>query len=129
MGFTTLKTLETNHGGNWLDKLLNAWPACIHTDAVATLFTAAIDIDGLYRPDSRSLYYNGFLFVRITWPAGIWIHVKPHPNLRLQAGIGWKLNGRFGLTFRAQTDQGAAAGAHENAPNIGQATGWARGTA
>ena len=51
----------------------------------------------------------------------------PAHNLRLQADIGWKLNGRFGLILRSQTDASAAAGEH--GPNLGQATGWKRGTA
>jgi len=125
-----VKTIELNHGGNWIDRLLNAWPACIHSDAVATLFTFAWDADGWYRPASKSLYYNGRLFLRITSPGGVWLHIRLRPEWRkFQCGAGWKLNGRFGLTFRLQTDESASAGAHENAPNIGQARGWERGTA
>ena len=124
-----MKTLETNHGGNWLDRLLNRWPFCIHKDAVATLFTIARDAQGWYRPENVSLYYNGYFFVRITLPAGAWFHVKLARDWRIQVGAGWKLNGRFGLTLRAQADAKAAIGAHENAPNIGQASGWERGTA
>ena len=124
-----MKTLETNHGGNWLDRLLNAWPFCVHRDAVATVFAFAWDEQGRYRPESMSLFYNGYIFFRLTFPLGVWLHVKPVPDARFQCGMGWKLNGRFGLTLRWQTDAKAAQGAHENAPNLGQATGWERGTA
>ena len=122
-----MKTLETNHGGDWRDKLLNAWPLCIHTDAVATIFTFAYDADGFCRPDSRSLYANGYVFLRLTFPFGVWLHIKPVSHARLQLGAGWKLNGRFGLIIRWQTDASAAAGTH--GPNHGQASAWKRGTA
>ena len=30
-----MKTLETNHDGNWVDRLLNAWPFCLDMDGIA----------------------------------------------------------------------------------------------
>lgn len=123
-----LKTQEFNHPAKpWLDALLNSWPLCIHVDAVATMFALALDRSGFYRPASRSLFYNGFAMVRLTLPFGIWLHVKPVPSARLQLGLGWKLNGRFGLILRWQSDSSAAAGTH--GPNVGQAARWDRGTA
>lgn len=122
-----MKTLETNRGGNLLDRLLNSWPFCIHKDAVATLFTRAWDDQGAYRPENASLFYNGHFFVRISFPFGIWLHWKPYSDLRVQLGIGWKLNGRFGVVARVQSDDEAAAGTH--GPNFGQARKWDRGTA
>ena len=123
-----MKTLETNHGGNWLDRLLNAWPLCLDADSIRTV-AVAWDAEGVYCPEDYSLFYNGFVMVRVTFPFGIWLHLKPVRNARFQCGAGWKLNGRFGLTLRWQTDAKAAHGAHDNAPNAGQAIGWERGTA
>ena len=123
-----MKTLETNHGGNWLDRLLNAWPWCLDADSIRTA-AIAWDAEGVYFPASRSLFYNGYVFFRLTFPFGAWLHIKPVRSARFQCGAGWKVNGRFGLTLRWQTDAKAAQGAHENAPNLGQASAWARGTA
>ena len=121
-----MKTLETNHGGNWVDRLLNRWPLCLDADSIGTL-AFAWDAEGVYCPEDYSLYYNGFVMMRLTFPFGIWLHVKPVSDARFQCGIGWKLNGRFGITLRWQADASAAAGTH--GPNAGQASGWERGTA
>jgi hypothetical protein len=124
-----MKTLETDALlPEWLNGVLNRWPLCIHKDAVATIFTIAYDAEGWYRPENKSQFYNGYFFVRITWPGGIWIHVKPRIDSRYQVGIGFKNNGRFGIPIRlGQTDAAAAAGVQ--GPNTGQAAGWERGTA
>lgn len=122
-----MKTLETNHGGNWYDRL-NNWLA-VDMDRVRTV-AFAWDEDGPYFPARRSLYYNGFLMLRLTWPLGAFLHLKFRHDTRSQFGLGWKLNGRFGAIFRPwHPDAKAAQGAHENAPNHGQAEGWERGTA
>ena len=121
-----MKTLEYNHGGNWFDRLNNA----LAVDQLAMRSWAiAWDAEGIYCPQDYSLYYNGFVFLRFTFPFGVFLHLKPLRDARLQIGCGWKLNGRLGLIARWQTDAKAAQGAHENAPNVGQATGWNRGTA
>jgi hypothetical protein len=122
-----MKTIERHYGGDWRDKLLNAWPLCLDALSVDSLFSFAWDVQGRYYPEDYSLFYNGYFFVRLTWPFGIWLHLKPRPDLRFQCGIGWKLNGRFALLLRAQSDQSATAGTH--GPNTGQARGWERGTA
>ena len=121
-----MKTLETNHDGNWVDRLLNAWPLCIDQDSVDS-WAWAWDAEGVYCPEDYSLFYNGFVMLRLTFPFGIWLHVKPVRNSRFQCGIGYALNGRFKLTLRWQTDASAAAGTH--GPNIGQASAWQRGAA
>src|SRR5205807_10252029 len=87
-----MKTIENDARlPAWLNGVLNRWPACIHRDAVATIFTIAWDEHGIDRPENVSLYYNGFLFVRLCWPFGIWLHLKPMRNLRFQCGGGWAL--------------------------------------
>jgi hypothetical protein len=124
-----MKTLELDSRlPDWVNWLLNRWPLCIHRDAVATIFTVARDEEGWYRPESKSLYYNGYFFLRVTWPGGIFVHFKPSVDSRYQYGAGFKLNGRLGGTCRSgQRDADAAAGVQ--GPNVGQARGWARGTA
>jgi hypothetical protein len=107
--------------------VLNAWPCCLHTDAVATVFAIAWDAQGIYRPGPVSLYANGGLMLRVTFPFGLWLHIKPWRDRRVQLGAGWKLNGRLGLIARAQTDAAAAAGTH--GPNVDQASAWERGSA
>lgn len=121
-----MKTLEYHHGGNWFDRLNNA--IAVDADSVDS-FALAWDAEGVYRPEDYSLFYNGFVMLRLNWPLGVFLHLKPVRNARFQCGIGWALNGRFKLTLRWQTDAKAAQGAHENAPNAGQASAWARGTA
>ncbi len=121
-----MKTLEYHYGGNWFDRLNNA--IAVDADCVKTC-AFAWDAQGPYCPARRSLFYNGAVMARLTWPLGAFLHIKPVPSARLQLGAGWKLNGRLGLIARWQTDAKAAQGAHENAPNLGQASAWARGTA
>jgi hypothetical protein len=124
-----MKTLEYNHGGNWIDRLLNRWPFCLDANSMRTVAIAR-DAQGWYKPGARSLFYNGYVFVRLTWPLGLWLHVRLTPDHRSQFGAGWKLNGRFGLTFRPwQANASGARGAHPGAPNVGHASAWERGTA
>lgn len=121
-----MKTLEYHHSGNWFDRLNNA--IAVDMDYIGTL-AFAWDAEGPYSPEDYSLFYNGFVMLRVTFPFGLFLHIKPVRSARFQCGAGWKLNGRFGLIFRWQTDAKAAQGAHENAPNYGQASEWNRGTA
>jgi hypothetical protein len=123
-----MKTIEKDPRlPGWLNTVLNCWPFCIHEEATATIFTIAYDAEGLYRPENASLFYNGYFFIRIMFPFGIWVHIKPRANTRIQFGLGWKANGRMAITFRVQTDKEAATGVL--GPNYGQATAWDRGAA
>ena len=81
------------------------------------------------RQQTKSLYYNGIVFIRVMLPfyAGVMVrwsgsHVD---KAYLQTHAGWKLNGDFAVTLRIQSDLEAAKG-HEF-PNEGQALGWADG--
>lgn len=122
-----MKTLEYNHGGNWFDRLNNA--IAVDADRVKTA-AFAWDAEGPYCPARRSLYYNGAVMGRVTWPLGVFVHLRFADDHRSQFGAGFKLNGRFGLVFRPwHSDASAAQGAHENAPNVDQAVAWQRGTA
>lgn len=120
-----MKTYEFNHG-DWRDRLLNSWPFLIDADCVNTLFRAGICHHEKWVPwirfdNGTSLYYNGLVFIRVALPFWIGLHIR-FGKRYLQAGIGWKLNGRFGLIFRIQTDESAAEGTH--GPNYGQAKGF-----
>jgi hypothetical protein len=122
-----MRTLEHNHPVHpWIDRLLNSRWLCLD-DARMRTWAVARDAQGWYLPGRASLYYNGYFMVRLCWPVGVFVHVRWSPVARLQLGVGFKLNGRFGLIARYQTDADAAKGVH--GPNHGQATGFDRGTA
>lgn len=101
--------------------------------------------------ENRSLFYNAVFFVRystvpvvffaqvlLTLATGWWwlmlfgifasVRWSPSSTAKalLQAGIGWKLNGRIALLLRIQSDATSAAGS--SGPNYGQATGFNYGT-
>ena len=140
-----MKTLEYNYG-DWRDAMLNAYPLALDVGDIRPVFAAAYGANdqGDERPDWRSLerwhgdsaesrqslFRNGVLFVRLLRPFGVFVMLrwggKNASPAFLQAGIGWKLNGRFGLLLRLQSDASAAAGV--TGPNLGQAVGFARGT-
>ena len=116
--------------GDWLDRMLNRWPLCLHVESIKTLLAVSLFSTpgwGIHREGTRSLFYNGVLFVRVTLPFGVWLHVKPVSWGRFQCGLGWKLNGRAAILFRFQSDTAAARGV--SGPNEGQASAWERGTA
>lgn len=128
------KTLE-NENGNWIDRLLNLWPFCIDMESIKS-----VGIAWLFKEDdcwcflpritgNDSLFYNAIVFVRLSLPFGVFVHLRWAKNWRrsfLQAGIGWKLNGRFSPLFRLQSDASAAEGV--TGANYGQATGFDYGT-
>ena len=126
-----MKTLE-NVGGNWLDRLLNCWPFCLDTDSIKSIGVAWLFKDAgvwcfMPRPcGTKSLFYNAQFFIRLSLPFGIFFGCRLGPTYLFQTGIGWKLNGRFGILLRIQTDASAAAGV--SGPNYGQSTGYDFGT-
>lgn len=76
-----------------------------------------------------SLYHNGAVFLRLALPCWIGLGVRWRGTGQgreyFQFGVGWKRNGQFGVNFRFQSDDSAAAGT--TGPNFGQALGWAEG--
>ena len=122
-----MKTIEYHHQSTWYGRLWDEINNVIAVDINSLkTFSIAIDNEGIYLPGKISNFYNGFVFLRLTWPVGFYFQLKPFKRARFQMGFGWKTNGRFAFTFRYQTDEKAAAGVH--GPNYGQATGWNRGT-
>ena len=140
-----MKTLEANYG-DWRDRVLNAWPLALDPDSVKALIAVAYGANAATaeRPDWRSLevflgdssasrqslFRNGVLFARWLWPFGLFVMLRwggaaASPAF-VQAGLGWKLNGRFGVILRLQSDASAAAGVR--GPNVGQAAGFGQGT-
>lgn len=80
--------------------------------------------------ENRSLFYNAVVFLRLNWPLGIFWSIrwsgKTDQRAMFQTGIGIKLNGRFAILLRIQSDKTSAAGV--TGPNLGQATGFEFGT-
>lgn len=125
------------------DSLLNHWPLLLDTESIKPIAEVEYGANrqSASLPDctalairtggactTRSLFRNGMVYVRLLWPFGLFLHVRWCGNCRrafLQAGIGWKLNGRFAVLFRVQSDATAAAGT--SGPNFGQAPGWSEG--
>lgn len=81
------------------------------------------------RDCTESLYYNGIFFCRFMLPffVGFMFRWSGSTDKRafLQTHVGWKLNGRFAIAFRIQSDYSGAVGM--DFPNPGQARGWADG--
>ena len=126
-----MKTVEINHNNNALDKILNSWPFCLEHESIKPILRGGIcRNEGVWhawvsRDVGTSLYYNGAFFFRLMLPFFIGVHIRWGVRY-LQMAIGWKLNGRFGVIFRVQSDKSSAAGTH--GPNYGQANGWECGT-
>jgi hypothetical protein len=76
------------------------------------------------------LYFNALFFLRLSLPFDIRLGIRWSDSMTkralFQCGIGFKLNGRFAITFRFQSDVSAAAGT--NSPNYGHAQGFEYGT-
>lgn len=131
------QTIEKADGNLW-DRLLNRWPLAFDVEDVRTCSVSyGANAEAADRPDWRlrsidaqcedkqSQFRNGVIFVRATWPFGLFIMIRwggpaASPAF-LQIGAGWKVNGRIAITLRLQSDASAAAGV--TGPNTGQAVG------
>lgn len=136
-----MKITESRHLNEpWLMWKLGNWTA-IDSDRVRS-----IGIAWLFKRDGQwdflplvtgnvSLFYNAVFFLRLTFigfiPVGIffsirWAKIGPvlggKPRSFLQAGIGYKLNGRLAVLLRMQNDISSASGV--TGPNFGQAQGF-----
>ncbi len=130
-----MKTLENVGSGKLLDRVLNSWPFCLDTDRITAMVALALGPTFSWiawgSDKTMSLYYNGIIYVRLMLPFWVGIQLRwagSNPQVReyLQLGFGWKLNGRFGIHARIQSDASSSAGV--SGPNVGQAWGWADGT-
>ena len=118
------------------NSVLNKWPLLVDTDSVHSVGFAWLFKENdkwVFKPrktENVSLFYNAVFFFRIGVPPMIFASFRwssaTDKKALIQVGIGWKLNGRFGLTARAQSDVSSAAGTA--GPNVGQATGFNYGT-
>jgi len=116
--------------------ILNKWPLLLDTNTIKSKGIAWLfKENGVWNLIPRitgnvSQFYNAIFFLRFSLPFGIFtmFRWKETSNKKafLQLGIGWKLNGRFGITARIQSDDSAEAG--ESGPNYGQAKGFEYGT-
>lgn len=116
-----MKHLE--YFGHWYDKLLNSWPFLLDDTAIQSQGLAIGFIeDGQWHFKPRVTgnahqYFNALLFIRLTWPVGLFLHIRLSKNRLLQCGIGYKLTGRFAIHCRLQSDESSAKGYHEGLPN------------
>lgn len=131
-----MKIIEERHPGeSWLQwklgNLLTVDQDVMRSFAVAWLFKR----DGRWcfipeRVGDQSLFYNAVFFVRFNWPLGLFWSVRwssaTDKKALFQSGLGFKLNGRFAILLRIQSDKTSAAGV--TGPNTGQATGFNFGT-
>ena len=138
-----MKITEVQHPGEpfWLYWLGNA-------TAIDDKYIKSIGIAWLFKEGGnwvftpritgeQSLFFNAVFFLRLTFVwflPGIffsvrWAEIGPvirgKPRSYLQAGIGYKLNGRLGLPLRIQNDVSSASGV--TGPNLGQSTGFSYG--
>jgi hypothetical protein len=115
--------------------ILNEWPFLLPDTDIRPVFIWASGFkrDGKWKfwywnRESRDLFRNAIISIRFAWPFLFAIQIRwretGDPSF-LQVVIGWKFNGRFALTARAQDDESAARGTL--APNPGFAQGWNEG--
>lgn len=116
----------------------------IAQDKVKNIFAVSYGFGDLEKPNFKnyklwvgpqtqkqdpSLYYNGVFFFRIAFPFFIGVMFRWSANTTtksfIQTHIGWKLNGRFAIALRIQSDTSAEAGM--DFPNPGQAWGFMEG--
>jgi hypothetical protein len=126
-----MKVIEGNP-----DSALNKWPLLLDTDSIKSVGIAWLfkeNGEWKFAPritGNTSLFYNAVFFLRLSLPLGIFGSFRWSPatdkKALFQTGFGWKLNGRFGITLRIQSDAASAAGTA--GPNYGQATGFDYGT-
>lgn len=126
------RSVEQRHPGEpwlmyWLGNATAIDPSWIMTFAVAWIFKDGGKWSFVPRWCGEvSLFYNAQFFLRLSLPFGMFFGMRLGSVRLFQCGIGWKLNGRFGILFRVQTDASAAKGV--TGPNYGQATGYDFGT-
>lgn len=111
---------------------LNKWPLLLASESInsigiAWIFTENGKWNFIPRiTGTQSLFYNAAFFLRLMLPFGVFFGMRLSKKLLFQCGTGWKLNGRFAILFRVQTDDSAALGT--SGPNYGQASGYEYGT-
>lgn len=140
-------TLENN--GHWYDGILNSKLFAIDPTKIKSIGGALgyNDNDGdlswkLVETGNDHQYYNSAFFGRIGWPLGVFGQIRwaakdlgqwpkwiPFIGGRdipqfIQFGIGYKLNGRFAIHLRPQSDRSNAQPQHPDAPNNGHAMGF-----
>jgi len=131
-----VKVVEVRHPGEtylqyWLGNATAIDPKYIKSVGIAWLFKE--DGKWVFKPritGNKSLFYNSIFFLRLALPLGLFIAFRwsgsQASKALMQSGLGWKLNGRFTLLFRIQSDKSSAAGV--TGPNHGQAIGFDYGT-
>ena len=123
----------------WLNNLLNRAPLLLDSEKIkpgAMILWRCRDPStgawcGLTGRLGRSeydshLFWNACLFLRVLLPFCICFQLRWSGSTKqkalFQLVFGWKLNGRFAITCRVQSDTTSAAGVLS--PNTDQASGW-----
>lgn len=140
-----MRLLERKHKNEptWLWKLGN-WTTVplewVRTVAWVSGFNLFPDewtwepVTTLFQPDPKTghvppLFWNGALFLRLVWPLGIFVQIRwsgsTTKKSHAQFGLGWKVNGRFGLIARIRSDVDATQGAWSGIAGENDSTpGW-----
>lgn len=130
------RVVEVRHPGEpYLQYLIG------NATAIDSEYVSSIGISWLFKDngkwvlipritENQSLFYNAVFFFRFSLPLGIFLSFRWNSSTvaksLCQLGIGWKLNGRFTLLLRVQSDDSSKAGV--TGANYGQATGFEYGT-
>jgi hypothetical protein len=126
---------DRHEGESWILWKLGNWTALPQEWIKSVGFAWGFQRKGVWdwKPvitGNDSLYFNAILFVRLVFPLGVFVGIRWSGSTTKaalwQGGMFWKLNGRFALTFRVQSDDSAAAGT--NSPNYFDGRGWEYGS-
>jgi hypothetical protein len=119
----------------WLNAILNAPPFLLPADICRPVVIASIGcldqgrfVLGRVQLGGQDMFWNAALSVCVGLPFLLALQIRWRASgdpSYLQLVIGWKPNGRFGLTCRFEDDASAAVGTL--APNPGLAQGWEGG--
>ena len=126
----------------WLNDLLNSYPLLLDSDQIKPRFTLIV---GCKDPVTQKwnwpkvrfgrsefdthLFWNAMLFIRVLSPFCLVLQIRwngsESDKALYQRVIGWKMNGRFAITARIQSDS-TAAEVHVpgGSANNDQAHGW-----
>ena len=118
------------------NSITNKFPLLLDTDSIHSIGVAWLFKENgswCFLPrvtNNTSLFHNAILFFRIGFPFLLCFSLRWNGSSTAKAifqfALGWKLNGRFAITLRVQSDVASAAG--DTGPNYGQATGFDYGT-
>ena len=123
---------------NWLNTILNWPPFLLPMECIfpVLMFTSGyisaetgkwVWID--FTQQKPQMFRNGVFCFRFMLPFCVCLQIRWSGSITdvayIQFLLGWKLNGRFTIALRAESDADAAAGVLQ--PNTDQSSGWLEG--